>query len=90
VEKKAKDLCDQDRVALRQIEAKPVLESIRELLSNHLNDPSITPSQQLAKACAYTLKRWDGLNAYIDLGHVRIDNNPVESKIRPAALGRKN
>lgn len=90
IEKKAKELSDQDRVAIRLIEAKPVLESIKELLNNYLNDPSITPAQQLAKACAYTLKRWDALNAYLDIGHVRIDNNPVENKIRPAALGRKN
>jgi transposase len=90
IEKVAKNLNHADRVAMRQIQAKPVLDDIKDMISGYLNNPSVTPAQQLAKACSYTLKRWDALNAYLDHGHVRIDNNPVENKIRPAALGRKN
>jgi transposase len=90
IEKKASKLKETDRVAMRQIEAAPVLDKIKDLISGYLNDPSITPARQLAKACNYTLKRWDALTTYLDYAHVRIDNNPVENKIRPAALGRKN
>jgi transposase len=90
IEKVAKTLGNADRVAMRQIKAKPVLDEIKDMISGYLNDPSVTPAQQLSKACSYTLKRWDALNAYLHNGHVRIDNNPVENKIRPAALGRKN
>lgn len=90
IEKVAKTLSNADRIAMRQIKAKPVLDDIKDMISGYLNNPSVTPAQQLAKACSYTLKRWDALNAYLDHGHLRIDNNPVENKIRPAALGRKN
>jgi hypothetical protein len=90
IEKKASKLKETDRVAMRQIEAAPVLDKIKDLISGYLNDPSITPARQLAKACNYTLKRWDALTTYLNHAHVRIDNNPVENKIRPAALGRKN
>jgi len=90
IERVAKTLSNADRVAMRQIKAKPVLDEIKDRISGYLNNPSVTPAQQLAKACSYTLKRWDALNAYLHHGHVRIDNNPVENKIRPAALGRKN
>jgi transposase len=90
IEKSARDLSDADRAAMRQIKAPVVLDKIKELISAYLNDPSITPARQLAKACNYTLKRWDALTAYLKHGHIRIDNNPVENKIRPAAIGRKN
>ena len=36
------------------------------------------------------LKRWDGLIEYTKRGDLLIDNNLIESQIRPLALGRKN
>lgn len=42
------------------------------------------------KALDYSLKRWVALTRYLDDGAVPIDNNPVENKIRPWALGRSN
>lgn len=35
-------------------------------------------------------KNWDKLTAYTQDGRLHIDNNPVESAIRPFAIGRKN
>jgi len=43
-----------------------------------------------AKALDYSLKRWEALTPYLDDGTVLIDNNWVESQIRPWALGRSN
>ncbi|MBK8641756.1 MAG: transposase [Saprospiraceae bacterium] len=48
------------------------------------------PTSAIGKAFAYTLKRWDKLTKYVELGQVEIDNNLVENVIRPIALGRKN
>src|SRR3569623_1405543 len=36
------------------------------------------------------LKQWPYLIAYVNHGHVEIDTNLVENKIRPIALGRRN
>jgi transposase len=36
------------------------------------------------------VKRWGQLMAYLNDGHLNIDNNLVENAIRPVALGRKN
>ena len=41
-----------------------------------------------AKAILYSLRRWPALTRYLDDGDLPIDNNWVESRIRPIALGR--
>jgi transposase len=43
-----------------------------------------------AKAIDYSLRRWEALTRYLDDGNVPIDNNWVENRIRPIALGRNN
>ena len=43
-----------------------------------------------AKAIDYSLKRWSALTRYLDDGNLPIDNNWVENRIRPIALGRSN
>jgi len=43
-----------------------------------------------AKELDYTLKRWAALIRYLEDGAVPIDNNWVENRIRPWALGRSN
>ena len=44
----------------------------------------------MAKAIDYSLKRWIALTRYLRDGAVPIDNNWIENRIRPIALGRKN
>jgi len=44
----------------------------------------------LAKAAEYTLNRANGLKAFLNDGRIKIDNNPVESAIRPNVIGQKN
>jgi len=43
-----------------------------------------------AKAINYSLGRWEALTRYIDDGDLPIDNNWLENRIRPIAIGRKN
>ena len=43
-----------------------------------------------ARAIDYSLNRWAALTRYIDDGDLPIDNNWVENRIRPIALGRQN
>ena len=43
-----------------------------------------------AKAINYSLGRWQALTRYIDDGDLPIDNNWLENRIRPIAIGRKN
>ncbi len=44
----------------------------------------------MAKAIDYSLGRWRALTRFIDDGHLPPDNNHIENRIRPIALGRSN
>jgi transposase len=43
-----------------------------------------------ARAIDYSLNRWVALTRFLDDGELPIDNNWVENRIRPIALGRQN
>jgi hypothetical protein len=50
------------------------------------------PSSHLGDAAKYALNRWSQLVRYAKpgYGHINIDQNPVESQIRPTKIGAKN
>lgn len=78
-----------DRIkALRQQDAQPVLEALRKWMEDQYTQ--VLPKSAIGKAIAYSLKLWPQLTAYTANGEWSIDNNAVENKIRPLALGRKN
>lgn len=78
----------QERTAIRQQKALPVLEELKEWMLEQL--PQVLPKSPLGQAIAYALPRWEGLSAYAMHGQMEIDNNLAENAIRPIALGRKN
>lgn len=49
-----------------------------------------TDGTAMAKAIDYNLGRWPALTRFLDDGTLPIDNNWVENRIRPIALGRSN
>ena len=59
-------------------------------MSGELKSGEVLPKSTTGIAFAYTLKRWEQLNAYLNDGMLEIDNNLIENAIRPVALGRKN
>jgi hypothetical protein len=90
VEREAKDLgLDADgRRELRQRKAKPVAEALKSWLDARL--AQVPEGSATAKAILYRLRRWPALTRYLDDGSLPIDNNWVENRIRPIALGRHN
>ena len=88
VERDLKDLDAGERQRMRQQRSKPLAETLHQWLILHrLKVPDGTAT---AKAIDYSLKRWVALTRYLDDGHLPIDNNWVENRIRPIALGRSN
>jgi transposase len=76
------------RQRLRQEHARPVVDHLREwLIRQRLKVPD---GSATAKAIEYSLGRWEALTRYIDDGDLPIDNNWLENRIRPVALGRSN
>jgi len=81
-------LSPNERLARRQAEHPAILEEIRERIDRVRGQ--CLPQSTLGKACAYTLARWTQLGRYVNHGEAEIDNNLVENKIRPSAIGKKN
>jgi transposase len=77
-----------ERAAIRQARAGPLLESLREWLRHTLS--RVSKKSELAKAISYVLSRWTALTRYRDDGRIEIDNNAAERALRAVALGRKN
>ena len=77
-----------ERRAVRQAQAKPLLESLRQWLQATLS--KLSRKSETTVAIRYALSRWDALLRYIEDGHIEIDNNAAERSLRGVALGRKN
>jgi len=88
VEKSVKGKPPDQRVAIRQARAVPILDALKQRLQKTLSQ--VPRKFPLAKAIKHALTRWDALLRYVDDGNIEIDNNPIEREIRPDALGRKN
>ena len=78
----------QQRAAIRQARAGPLLDSMREWLRQTL--ARVSKKSELAKAIGYVLTRWSALTRYVEDGRIEIDNNAAERALRVVALGRKN
>jgi transposase len=76
------------RQRLRAEHAQPVAERLQKWLILHRS--KVPDGSATAKAIEYSLGRWEALIRYIKDGDLPIDNNWLENRIRPVALGRAN
>ncbi|WP_152439805.1 IS66 family transposase, partial [Arcticibacter svalbardensis] len=88
IERDIKDKSSAERKEARQKLAKPIWENFGRWLEE--NAGLIKENSAIYKAFAYTMKRHKRLSVYMENGMLNIDNNPIESSIRPIALGRRN
>jgi transposase len=88
VEKQARGRSGEDRLRLRQLSARPILDKLR----NYLEEiqAEILPKSPAGRAVRYTLKNWTVLTRYCADGDLEIDNNATERSIRGIAVGRGN
>lgn len=88
VEREVRDTDADERGRIRQSKARPIADDLHTwLLAQRQKVPD---GSATAKAIDYSLKRWGPLTRYLDDGNLPIDNNWVENRIRPIALGRAN
>ncbi|SFW90812.1 IS66 family transposase [Chitinophaga sancti] len=66
----------------------PILKEPGEWMVNEYKQ--LRPKTLIAKALAYSIKRWEKLSLYATTGHLQIDNNAIERCMRSVAVGRKN
>ena len=88
IEAEAKGLPSEDRLRMRQTRSAPLWEALHLWLQ--LERRRVPDGSAIAKAIDYSLNHWSGLGRFLIDGEVPIDNNYVENRIRPWALGRKN
>ncbi len=88
VEEDCEALTSDKRLECRQEHAAPIMKKIKEFLDENIG--KVPPKSLTGKALLYLQNEWDNLQVYLTNGNVRIDNNLVENKIRPFAIGRRN
>jgi transposase len=88
IERKTADLSAQERHAVRLEEALPIINELGKWLHRERN--AVLPKSLIGKAIEYCTNLWSSLMTYLENGDYQIDNNAIENKIRPVAIGRKN
>lgn len=88
IEDRARDDSPEERRALRQTEAKPVLARFRVWLDGQA--AQAVPKLKIGEAIGYVRNQWSALANYLDDGRVPIDNNATERDLRALTIGRKN
>lgn len=87
VERAAANADSEARLEARRA-ARPLADALNQWLRQQRQ--RVPEGSATARAIDYTLKRWVALTRYLDDGNLPIDNNWVENRIRPIALGRQN
>ena len=87
VEREAKDLNVDERLAMRQARSKPLWEELHVWL--RLERGRVPEGSAVARAIDYSLNAWAALTAHLHDGWVPVDNNHIENLMRPWAMGRK-
>ena len=86
--------CRQQQLSKEQIKSRrqkdslPILTSLGSWMRKEYE--KLRPKTPIAKAFAYSIKRWNKLSLYADSGDLQIDNNNIERCMRNVAVGRKN
>ena len=89
IEDRAKSLSVREREELRDREARPVWQRMRQLLDGPAAS-GVLPKEKFAEALGYLRNQWDALQVYLSDGRLPIDNNQTEQLMKQVAIGRKN
>ena len=77
-----------DRTAYRTNHILPLLMELKKWVDE--KSIAVLPKSPIGKAMRYTINQWDKIMNIFTDGRIELDNNLIENKIRPLALGRKN
>jgi transposase len=83
-------LADAQKLALRQAEAKPIVNEFFAWVDRQFEAQGFLPSSPLTKALAYARERREALEVYLADPDVAVDTNHLERALRVIPMGRKN
>ena len=89
VEERGKTLLPDERRDLRQRDAVPIWNRLRQWLDSAVVQ-RVLPKSALGKAVGYLRNQWSALQVYLRDGRLPIDNDQSEQTIRPLTVGRSN
>ncbi|MDV7400653.1 transposase, partial [Arthrospira platensis SPKY1] len=87
-ERISKDYPPEQRKDYRLLHVKPIMLELKEWIETE--SIKVVPKSLIGLAMAYHQGQMQKLLAVLEDGVLEIDNNLIENKIRPLALGRKN
>ncbi|EOS37923.1 hypothetical protein C808_03186 [Lachnospiraceae bacterium M18-1] len=88
IEELLRNQSPEERYAERQKQSKPLLEAFFGWL--HTLEGSVNRSSKIGEAVLYALNQEKYLKAYLEDGHLSIDNSAAERAIKNFAIGRRN
>lgn len=83
-------LTDDERLALHQVESRPVMERLHAWLKRQFDERLVEPNSALGAAIDYLRKHWDKLTLFLRVAGAPLDNNICERALKKAILHRKN
>lgn len=87
IEDRARDMTDEARHALRQVESRAIVESIRRWLDER--DQQELPRSPLREGINYLKNRWEAFERFLEDGAIRLDNNCTEAALKGPVMGKK-
>lgn len=88
VERAAKDMDPEARLAMRQEKSRPILIQFKEWMDK--TSPCVLPEGPIGKAIQYVRNQWVALNRFLEDGRLGLENNIAERHLRRVAVGRNN
>ena len=87
IEDRARDMTDDQRLALRQAESRPIVTGIKAWLD--ARDQDELPRSPLRAGVNYLRNRWEAFERFLEDGRIPIDNNRTEASIKGPVMGKK-
>jgi len=87
IEDRARDMTDDERLALRQAESRPIVTGIKARLDAW--DQDELPKSPLRAGINYLRNRWEAFERFLEDGRIPIDNNRTEAMIKGPVMGKK-
>lgn len=88
IEDEIKELSPESRFYIRLTKSLPIVKEFKEWIEEQ--SKKLNPESLAGKALKYATNEWDYLINCFTNGEYKIDNNYIESHIRPFTIGRKN
>jgi len=85
--------CDMDpdaRLVYHQEHSQPVMKALYEWIETQFRERLVEPNSRLGKAFSYVRNHWQGLNRFLEVPGVPLDNNQTERELKPSQRHRKN